>query len=87
MNKRELGEKIATFVIGTKVDGTVAAVFPPTPDQSQRYVVSTEEGMLDVNILQMENPAGRLKIRAKDPLKVGDKIRRRVKDVKVWSGE
>lgn len=86
MNRREALEKLAEVFIGTKIEGAVAAVLQPRMIYSQRYVVQVGEEMLDVHIMDGEN---RKKFpryyEAREPLKVGDSISRRVRHIKPWA--
>ena len=85
MNPRELGKRISDVVRGREVAGTVAGVLEPKVERSQRYVVDTHQGMLDVHLMDIENKKSNLQYyKPKEPLKVGEPIHKRVRRVKPW---
>ncbi|MBP9716453.1 MAG: hypothetical protein KBD51_00765 [Candidatus Levybacteria bacterium] len=50
MQKGELGRRMSDFILGKKVEGTVAAVLRNPDPSSQRYIVDTGKNLMDTRV-------------------------------------
>ncbi|MBI2034210.1 MAG: hypothetical protein HYT11_00585 [Candidatus Levybacteria bacterium] len=55
MYGKEIVNRVADFILGKKVEGTVSAVLPNTRPTHLRYVVETGAVLLDVQVPVIEN--------------------------------
>lgn len=85
MNKKELGNRILDFVLGTEVEGTVSAVLPSQINLSRRYAISTKDGILDTHFSAVTQLIFLLPLYYPRPeFRRGEKIKERAVRVRPW---
>ena len=85
MNKAELRNRVADFIWGNKIEGTISAILPRAVINSSRYVVTTSKDVLDVQIPDIENHGiFYYSYTYHPPLELGALINIRVKHVRPW---
>ena len=83
MNRHELGKKLTEVFMGKKVDGTIAAVLHPRRGFSSRIAVSTEEGLVDLDLTNFDQNGFRF-WQKPEALRKGQVFSRRIRQIKPW---
>lgn len=87
MNRAEFGNRIANFVFGKKVEGVVSTPLQNPREDSSRYAVKTEDGILDVLVPTVESHAVFSPFASyvlHPPLERGSQINQRLYVVREW---
>ncbi len=85
MNRHESVRRATDFLLGKKIEGTVAAVLRRPEDLSQRYVVNTGKELLAIKVYPYHTLTPLIPVYFPRPtLKRGDIFNERIRNVAPW---